>query len=446
MNNHLEDDLTKTFAAAAKRAPTPPPDLVERVNAGLRRHRHRRHGQVAAVAIAIVAVTGGTLVAPRLLSGEFSGQNGAAASSGQGPGRAAANVPGPDLSEFQRVSPKTPKPVDEVWPETVHRVSNRLPDGRKYLPETFVDNDTLLVATDSAFEKTDEVSLYNLKTKRVTSVARVHTSSKIGDHRERSYATDFTVGDGYVAWWMGYAERGRWVIEVWAAPMAGGGSKRIAVQQGATSRIDHLAIADGKATWSLEKEGGVYQTPLTGGQPTLLPDTGDYHIVTWPWIGTPLPILANTNEVGFAKLRNVKTGEQRGSRLAPKLGWNCALAWCIGSPTGTFDDTNELAFAQRRNGSGGRVLPTLDTGAPEELPILDRFIVFDMRARSSTQWDGKHLAVVLYDLETGKNADLGIELDKHGGYSALPPDHPGDRLYAIDTKDGYLLIDPAAIK
>jgi hypothetical protein len=388
---------------------TPPnnPRRAGQIERRIARRRRRQRAQVAIVAATILAVAGLSAVATRGVSGDPPPVNKATAS--------------PRPLPTVALPPATP--VEKLWPRAATKLPAKLPNGRKYFPETFVDDHTLLVTTWSSFEKTDAVWLYDTETRRLRTVAQVTTPPKA-----TTFASGFAVGDGSIAWWTARRDKGQTVADIWAAPLNGGGQHRVATTpagKDSDGGIERLVIARGRAIWSLSTfssgaRGGVFTAPLTGGEPAEISGTDGYHIMDWPWIGTPGGRLGAPDGVAFRELRNVETGEQRTAKVGPGR-WSCGLTWCASG-------TDHGQVLMRRDGSGGRLLPGGWTPMPEIAG--DRFVLMAQRK-----------TIQLYDLHTGRLADLGPPREP-GTYRIIEPEAG---LYWMDRADGYLVVNLAAI-
>ncbi|HEU5156057.1 MAG TPA: hypothetical protein VFU43_03610 [Streptosporangiaceae bacterium] len=392
---------------------TPPgnPGRAGQIEHRIARRRRRLRGQVAAVAATVLAVAGLSTAASR---GVFGGvlDGGDPAASGTASAR-----PMPTVALPAAV------PVEKLWPQAVVKVPARLPNGRKYYPEAFVGNRTLLVTTSGGFERTDAIWLYDTGTRRLSQVTRVTTPAKA-----TTFASDFAVGDGRVVWWTARRAQGEIIAEIWSAPLSGGEARKIVTMPAGKeedSGIGDLVIAGGKVFWSLsaftpQARGGLFEAPLTGGPPTKIPGTDRHQIVEWPWIGTPGRNDA-ARPVTFKDVRNVVTGERRSAEVGPGR-WTCDVTWCVsyGGP-----DTR----AVRRDGTGGRVLPG-EWPFPTDI-ALDRFLLYS----------GPR-TMQLYDLRSGRLADLGAPRQPRS-YTAI---QPGDRIYRMDRADGYLIVDFTAVR
>jgi hypothetical protein len=401
MTEELEQALRRTFAEAAERAPKAPPGLG-RLEGSRPRGRSRGYPRVALVAAAVAVAVGGATVGGRtLLTGTHASGT---ATAGASPA-------------LHRLKKTTVPPMEKVWPQAIHRLSKRLPNGREYQPLTFLDGHTLLVSTESSYEKADALYVYDLRKHTARQVTTVVTPPKA-----TMFASYFTTGDGYVAWAIA-GERGG---EVWAAPLTGGKAHRVA--RTGTAAPNHLAIDGGNVYWSLPRAPGVYRAPIAGGAARLVGGTGSEYILQWPWVGSPRDSRGLSAGVRFATIKNVRTGETRSARLTDRAAWHCGPTWCVGQ---TSDFVTE---AQRRDGGGRHAIPDVMSMSAVP-PSLDRFVI--------TAPAGGTTAV--YDLKTGRIGDLGVTFKKSQDVVSTLPQEPGNPLYYTETGGGYVLVDLAAI-
>ncbi|GLY73461.1 hypothetical protein Airi01_017280 [Actinoallomurus iriomotensis] len=365
--------------------------------------RPRAYPRVALAAAAVVVAMGGATVAGRaLLTGTHA------------PGTANGTA----SPALHRLKETAVPPMEKVWPKAIHRVPDTLPNRRKFLPLTFLDAHTLLVSTDSSFEKADALYAYDLREHTTRRIATVVTPPKT-----KLFASGFSTGDGYVAWYLA----GDYGTEIWAAPLAGGAARL--VSRADTPVPTALAIDGGKVLWSVGKTGGVFRAPVTGGATEKVPGTRGTYILQWPWVGAPAAVLPpNTGVTGFANVRNVVTGETRTARLTDGAAWSCGVTWCVGR------DSHLVSEAQRRDGSGRQAIPDLES-ASRNPPSLDRFVI---------TFPAKH-SIAVYDLRTGKAGDLGIKQQDKNSFVFRLADDPANRLYYTITDGGYVLVDLGAI-
>jgi hypothetical protein len=410
MTDELEAALRRTLTDAAERAPKAPPGIGREPRTPPAR---RGYSRMALAAAAVALAVGGVAVGGRTL---LSGSQGSQSTGGREV-RQPVTAPSPTLHRPKKT--KVP-PMEQVWPKAIHRVPRTLTNGHVFHPEAIIDDHTILVSTQSSFEKADALYAYDLNTHATRQVTQIVTPPKT-----TVFASGITVAEGYAAWWVA----GDYGGEIWSAPIAGGAARLVSrVSTGAPSQ---LAIDDGHVSWSPERTGGVYRAPVTGGPAQEVPGTRSMFILAWPWVGSPPPNHAvgeaSMGITAFSHVKNVLTGETRSARLTDRAAWKCGLTWCIGH------GPNFVTEAQRRDGSGRRAIPTQ---VPEWglAPILERFVI--------TFPGGGTVAV--YDLRTGRSGDLRITHGK-GDYSYVMPIDPANRLYWTMTKNGYVIVDLGAI-
>jgi hypothetical protein len=405
MTRSIERELTRTLNVAAGRAPRPEPGLLDQVEQ--RRRRRARRAQIAVATGAVLAVAGGSA-----LTFGTSGLS----------GRDTTFTPAdPPISRPARAKPDelAAEPIQAVWPAAVHDIPNRLDDGRKFWPHTMVDDHTLLVSIDASFENAGELWLYDIEDRTARKVTTVRTPKDA-----TVFASNFTVGEGHVVWWIARPDNGKAAVELWAAPLRGGKAHLVSRVQAEGGVEGLIAIEGSMVHWSLSG-GGVYRAPLTGGDAELLEGTQEATLVDWPWVGSPVRSLRSgtmPDEITYRTLRNLETGEERVATERDGA-WTCRVRWCVGS-------TNHGGAVQRRDGSGrrevGSVMTTMTYG---NQPARDRFVLVEGRNRS-----------VIYDAASGKAGRVAA-LD--GGGFRLMGD---ERLYFVETKKGYQVVDLAAIE
>jgi hypothetical protein len=412
MTEELENALRRTLRDAAEHAPRAPQGI------GLepRRPRASRGSarMVLTAAAVAVAIGGATVGGRTLLSGSSSGTPAAEHSTA---------APSPALHRPKKTNVP---PIEKVWPGVAFHVPKTLPNGHVFHPEAVIDDHTIAVTTESSFEKADAVYAYDLRNHQARQITTIVTPPKTD-----LFANDFTVGGGYVAWWLNDGTR----VEIWAAPLSGGPGKLVGQ---ANSRGLSALTIDGKdAVWSLDPVGGVYRAPLAGGGTArMVPGSASMHILDWPWIGSPRTMPPKSGLVtdnfaatgGFAHVKNVSTGETRSAHLTDRALWQCAPTWCLGY------GPNFVTEVQRRDGSGRQAIPSDVNGFGVHPPLLDRFVI--------TTPSGGTIAV--YDLRTGKMGDLAIKHGK-GQNAVVVARDPASRLYWTMTNDGYVVVDLGAI-
>ncbi len=320
-----------------------------------------------------------------------------------------------------------------MWPEAVRKIPATLPNGRKFRPVLYLDDHTLLINTESGFEKADMLSAYDLDTGKATELARITTPP-----RAVIFASDFTAGHGTLAWWTQRKQGQGTVVDIWGVPVTGGTPQKITSFPGELGGLDHLAIAGGKIAWSLTKGGGVHQAPLSGGEAAPIPGTRGMHLIQWPWAASPSAFdtpESQETQPTFGHLLNVETGERREAIVKPgDRPGICGITWCIG---GRPDQNGSGHYvAHRRDGSAEREIP----GSAKAPPALDRFIVAPASGRTGLE------GVVLYDIVTGRGGDLGIRRGEGGSLSSPRLMSGAQSLLSYTIKGEMTVIDLTAIK
>lgn len=428
MSDDLETAIARTLSTAAHRAPGLPPDVLHRVELRDRR-RHRRRVAIAGLAVLVVAA--GSVAAVRGLTGDLRPS---------GPASKAAATPD---------ATKVP-PLATVWPQAVHTVAAKLSDGRGYQPITLIDENWLLVSTQASFENRNELWALHLTSREERRVARIPAPRP----RTAIFASHFTVGSGHVVWWTSYTKDGKQYTDIWKAPVGGGDATLVTTASGVFGTTyldgDRLAVANDTVYWSRSShnsgEHAVWRVPLAGGEPEKVPGTEGHYIISLPWVGKPgdreargcQPVRACESDPAtlwlYRELRNIDTGERRSAETSGMPKAVCGVTYCLELDP---EQSGAGSKVRHRDGSGVRVLPgVIGVGAPPgtTLPGLDRFVVLRTTGKRA----------LLYDLRTGRGADLGPIT------GTAPPNTrlPEDRLVHWPGKDGktYVVVDLAAIR
>ncbi|GII94152.1 TolB family protein [Sinosporangium siamense] len=433
----LEDKLSRVLSGAAQHAPQAPAGLVATVKA---RHRRRRTRTTAVHAAAAVVLTAGGV--------------GAAVST---LGRAAE--PHPVVSATDKAEPPTdriPPLVEKVWPEAVHKIPARLPDGRRYDPQLLLDDRTLLVMTGADDGERLSLWSYDLGTGRPRQIAEIPPT------RGSAISADgVAAGGGHIVWWASYKVAGSpRVARIWTVPAAGGRPRPVAdVPLGNVMKEGHitgLTVTGPDVVFAYEK-GGVYRVPLRGGSPQPVKGAERHHILQWPWVGV------HHGKAFFRELLNAETGERRDAVVKADEEVRCGVLRCAGvamryktvkverprdrsgkeikcgtrrCPDTVQTQTVLRRFVRDRDGSHERDLPT--TFYQGDVARLERF--FDVTLRGP----GNRSIQTLYDAETGRSADLGIRPDAKG--RSTVPNGRLDRLMTYSLKNEMYVLDLAAIK
>ena len=120
---------------------------------------------------------------------------------------------------------------------------------------------------------------------------------------------------------------------------------------------DFLAVADGKAFWSLQNNSGLLQAPLTGGKATRFPARPTSRFSTGPG-GKPALAVAthgtikNQNRVGYKKARNLLTGETRTAKIQHPASGTAGSS--LSAPSST---ARERSGPRLRDGTQSRIAP-----------------------------------------------------------------------------------------
>jgi hypothetical protein len=414
VTDDLEMSLTAELAAAARHAPRPADDLLARIE---EEHRKRhRHGVVwFAAAASVVLLTAG---APLVIDAA---------------GETPAATPSPAVATTEAPVPKADKtypPIEKVWPGAVHVVPAMLPNGRPFTPEVFLDDRTVLVRTekDGNADKMDGLWAYDVKARTARLLVRVTpppktvitTGSVLAD-RDRLY------------WWTVRKQERRRIVDIWTAPRAGGTQSRLTTFDGVPGYggID-LEIVGDKAVWTRWGKGGVFEMPLSGGTPRLLPGTSAYTLIGWPWAATP-PYdhkKWKKKRVIFGDLLNIKTGKRGKASVEPPAF--CGISWCVQSGT-----------LVSREGST-RDLPGMPRVADSLSLALDRFLLLTQQTG-----EGRPRGQVLYDVTTRRGADLGLRPAKRGEQWGMPVavlDHRAPGLFRYDRDGKQVIVNLRAIR
>ncbi|MEO3891483.1 hypothetical protein [Nonomuraea sp. B5E05] len=432
----LEDKLSRALSGAAHRAPQAPAGLLETVKT---RHRRRR-ARTAAVraAVAVVLVAGGVGAAVNALG--------------------AAAEPQPAVSATDEAEPsadRIPPPVEKVWPQAVHRIPAKLPDGRAYYPQLLLDDNTLLVMTGASDGKRQFLWSYDLDTGQPRKIAEIPPTKG-----SAIFADGVAAGGGNIVWWASYKETGSpRVARIWTVPSAGGRPRRVTdvplgnvMKQG---HINGLTVTGSDVVFAYEK-GGVYRVPLSGGSPQPVEGAERHHILQWPWVGV------HRGKAIFRELLNAETGERRDAVVKADEEVRCGVDRCAGVAvryktvkvkrprdrsgkeikcgTRRCPDTVQTRtilrrFVRDRDGSHERDLPS--TFQQGDDAGLERFFKVTLRG------PGNQAVLTLYDADTGRSADLGVRPDARGAMAI--PDGGLDRLMTYPIRNEMYVLDLAAI-
>jgi hypothetical protein len=322
-------------------------------------------------------------------------------------------------------------PLAKVWPYAVHSVPETLPNGQKLSPELFIDDHTVLARTGGTAGH-DKMGLwaYDIGSGKARRLADFVPPSGV------DYTSDVMAGGGQLVWQTTRRTKAGWHFDIWAVPVTGGAQRKVTSFDRSDKYgdlLDAMTIAEGRIMWS-RYDGGVYQVPLSGGEPALIPGTRNLLLFRWPWLSFTQP-PASGERATSRRLTNMRTQEKREAVVKPgENGWNCAVTWCV---------QLKEKRARRRDGTGERALPGWPTGS-RGLPVLDRFLIL-----MKTGAAGGDPVLVLYDLSTGREGDLGRRPGERGGIrldDVRVPEHGASALLTYDLGGRNVIVNLAAIR
>lgn len=326
-----------------------------------------------------------------------------------------------------------PVPVEKLWPGAVHSLPKKLRNGLSFRPQLFVDARTLLVSTGKG-NSADPAVLwtYDVASGRASRLLAPRPPAKT------DYTSPVVTGSGRLVWYTVSWGKVKGALDIWAAPVGGGAAKRVTTirQTMKYGDIDVLAVVGDKVVWSRGHEGGIYEAPLSGGEPRSVPGTERLHLLQWPWAarGTRLGEDPTDSLPSFERLVNVLTGDER---TASERASACSLTWCLNREP-------RESRARRRDGSAGHLLPgELLWPRP---PALDRFVM--LRPRGQVDAEGR---LYLHDLATRRTGDLGVRF-KHGSkasadlMNATRLDYGTAYLLTYPLKDRQMVVNLTAIR
>lgn len=371
MSTHLEDRLTGLLADAADTAPMPEYDPMEAVR-GRQKRRRRRHVAVAAACAAAVATTG-SVVAVNAAVPAVDHRVGTVVSPDRIPNF--ASLAGPE----------------KVWPEAVHRLPDRLPDGSQYAVAQVLTDGRYLVARA---HDTVAPSVYDRRAGTVTPVATVAQFNGLAMARLQMARA---VGDR-VVWFVSGFRDNQPVHEAWTVSLRGGAPVRLAsMPDGAMPRfmvVGNAIAWEQRIPGSAESAGGprdvIRMVSLDGGAPRDVPGTDGYTLAqVAPWITTQRLASGITPKTS-GELRNVATGERLRWTAHERIQFlRCGPTWCAGTGFGGVALQNLDGTGYTELNYGGTLAPRmagrLAVGSLD-LPDGPRQVVWDRTTGRAAQY------------------------------------------------------------
>lgn len=313
------------------------------------------------------------------------------------------------------------KSIEEVWPQAAHEMPTVLPNGKVAQPLAFLDDTTVLISTESGFERADSILAYDLNSGKTRKISDVQTPEGAS-----IFASEFAVGYGRVAWWTARKKDGKEIADIWSVPVSGG--KPVVVTSFALpppspeGYITALAVLPDGYAWSMSNLG-IFKVPSSGGVPQAVAGTRGQHIFQWPWVGSPGP--RDRRNIPYQSMVNAENGERRASAATQNATVvACGVTRCV-----TKQGDTTPAKIQTRDGRETGEIP-LPPVRPQPLR-LDRFLVGD-----GPRWNWS----ALYDLQTGTAVDLSADRSRK---RYMPTSDL--RLLVIPRDDKYLIVNLAAI-
>ncbi|WP_433717994.1 hypothetical protein ACQP2Y_27905 [Actinoplanes sp. CA-051413] len=333
-------EMLETYAAAA---PAPPPDLLERVEAGHRRRRRRRRAGSAAVVLVLVAVAVGAAIGP---------WPGRRAAPDQTAGQPALLVPA-SFDDGPQIASVWPRAIIDEPPVTS-------PTGKKASVVGRLDADRVLVR--------DPVSFYSYNVRDKT------FKTLVTGYGGNDTANEVLITPNWLVWQV--RNHGEEFFSVYRAPVTGGERQLVVTVQTSYLLARDWYATDEAVYWSA-RTGGVTRVSLSDGvmtTPAELQRLGT-HGTAWAEL-TGRPAGRSSGTVSRL-LRNLVTGEERTVTALPDtVSLRCAPTFCLGrtevaepsAPRGTMREISGW-FVQELDGSGRRALPPVsDPGGARLVP------------------------------------------------------------------------------
>lgn len=333
MTTPIEYTLTSTLAAASSAAPQPDPGFLAAVRR--RRRRRQRRTTILSACAAVLAV-----VATVAVVDQFKPV----------PVQRFGHLLSPDrIPDFFNLAPP-----ERVWPDAVHRLPAKLPDGSDYTVVDVLGDGRYLVADVRPIDESAGPSVFHPASGTVTALA---TSAVTAGLAEARLLMARGVGDR-VVWFVDARRNGKSARELWSAPVAGGAATRLAATKTGPGTF---SVAGDAVMWEEPRGAGydevvIRRVAAAGGPVTDVPgSTGYWLTLDGPWLtskytGTPFPDEPQDR----GDLLNAVTGERVPWTANPKIAAaRCGPTWCGGTgPYGlaALQDTNGGGYVELKDG------------------------------------------------------------------------------------------------
>ncbi|MCD0447786.1 hypothetical protein LO762_01040 [Actinocorallia sp. API 0066] len=413
----LEQSLTRSLHTHAESAPTPPPTLATQAQ---QTWHHRRRRRLAALSAATAAA---------VVLGTFG----------------ALHRDGPEPAPTV-LTPAPAVPLDELWPDAVHRVPRTLPDGVRITPLAMLDRHTVVAASwapvpddwgGEGVTQPKALYAYDIRTRKATKVTDFHQPK-----RHSTTSSRIVAGDGYVAW-----QADHWDTDdsvVFARPVTPGPPEHRWKVSGSPHS---LTLVNGRAIWASGRDAppALSAAALADGSVRVHRGGVREIVLGWPWV-TEADIPSHGDAAGRPffgqRIRNVETGEVRGTALtAPaSAGAACGVVWCsLGADMVRRDGSARLvgATAHHPTGSSGTEEHTEYTYGGT-LPEADHFLVLRPTGPDDPEEVRDRLRII--DLETGRVGEAVVPLAEYVYNS------PDSDTIVYRTGEGFTVIDLAALR
>lgn len=446
MTDQLEQELIRTMTGAGSFLPPPDEDILVAVRRRQRQRRQRRVVSAAACAVALIIVGG--LTAVRL--------------SEPAPNAVTASTWAGGVPDFGRVGSP-----EQVWPKAVRRLPGKLPNGDQYTVQAVLGKDRYLVNTSQTASLSDNADLVvNVGSATAPSIfdVKAGTVRLLGDPGAATApGVDFyslgestVVGDQAV-WMVSVTRDNQGLTELWSAPVNSQGAPRLLLTLTDADRaLPHFSVAGNTVYWHQDRSAGglpagIYRIPVTGGTPTLVPGSEEFHpIALSPWVNTMARETPVDGEPSSGELWNLVTGERR--------AWtpNQAIRFFACDPVLCTGRSADDRFAvQRLDGAGYQELPY---EADRGLPAVSMSPAFEGRFGTGSAVIDSVRTPFIWDRFTGKAAVVKTSFDVPEASGSpdvfrlvtprrmLAGGFEDSVLQWSDGKGGFYLLDLLAIK